>query len=341
MRDELYVRKLLSRYLSNECTEAEIKELFAYLGTREGEQLLQEAIDREARNKELSDAPIESGISGRMYDRLLGSIEKMDEETTVPATPFYYSKGFWQMAAALIGILMVVGIGFYSVNRNSKQVFSTEAGQKRTLILPDGSRVILNSGSTLVYDTKWHENKTRTVELEGEAFFVVSHDSDRPFFVKTARAEIKVLGTAFNVKSFKQTNSFETTLIRGKVTIRDLDSPESQETVLTPNEKATLGTGLSKIQTSRIEPETSGYWQKGRLVFEDESIQNITVELEKWFGVKIIIDEESKNCRFHLNVDKETLPEVLRLFETITGARAEINGKTVVFTGKLCEENFH
>lgn len=74
-------------------------------------------------------------------------------------------------------------------------------------------------------------------------------------------------------------------------------------------------------------------------MFEDEPVRVIAAELEKWYGVKIKIAEGSRDCRFYLNVKNETLPEVLELFEEVSGAKSEINGKTITLNGSLCPKN--
>ena len=248
------------------------------------------------------------------------------------------------MAAALVGILLIAGagyLGYFGFEKSTLVTIATEAAQKRTVILPDGSRAILNANSTLVYDAEWEGDNARRVELEGEAFFDITHDPAHPFFVKTTRLEVKVLGTAFNVKSDRANRIFETTLVRGKVTVRDLDAPELPETVLKPDEKAVFGKVpvAAAVRPTKAKPDRSAYWNKGRLVFEDTSISIIASELEKWYGVKIKVAEASKDCRFYLNVENETLPEVLGLFETVSGVKSEINGKTIILNGSLCDKN--
>ncbi|GAB3170988.1 FecR family protein [Telluribacter humicola] len=339
MKDELYIKRLLDKYLAKECTEAEIKELLACLESPEGKQVLAEIMDEEAAQLEVLNLEVRPDVSDRMHSRLMQSIEQAEVPAPVYRLPIYQRRSFWQLAAAFVGLLLLVGVGMYALDQTGKQTYTTEVSQKRTVLLPDGSRVILNSSSMITYTTQWLGEEARRVELEGEAFFDVKHDRERPFYVKTARAEIKVLGTAFNVRSSSSSNTFETTLIRGKVVVKDLCAPERPETVLKPNEKAVLSNELARIKTTKAEPEPASYWQKGQLVFEDEPIQVIAEELEKWYNVQIEIEEASKDCRFHLNVEKETLPDVLRLFESLTGVRPIISGNQVTLKGKLCDTN--
>lgn len=330
----------MARYLSDWCSETELEELFDALATPQGRMILQESLDLEAENAEDKTNPMDQATSDRIFRRLSKHIGR---EEIPQSLGFFPRRLLWQVAATFLGILILAGIGYYGFNKDTKLTIATEAGQKRTVILPDGSRVILNTNSTLVYDAKWEGEKARRVELEGEAFFDITHDPAHPFYVKTSRMEVKVLGTAFNVKSDQVQKVFETTLIRGKVTVRDLDAPERPETVLKPDEKAAFGQkgdrAHSVIQAVEKGTERSAYWTKGSLIFEDAPVGVIAAELEKWYGVKIKVAEESKNCRFYLNVKNETLPEVLELFEAVSGAKSEINGKTITLNGSLCPKN--
>ncbi len=337
MKDELRLRLLLAKYLANQCLPHELPELFGALASPEGQLILKDFLDQEPQSTSAADTPMDTATSDRIFRRLTASIQTPEPTAT---RPLFSKKIIWQLAATFVGILLVAGAGYFGFEKSSLVTIATETGQKRTVILPDGSRAILNANSTLVYDIEWEDETARRVELEGEAFFDITHDPAHPFYVKTSRMEVKVLGTAFNVKSDKANKIFETTLVRGRVTVRDLAAPELSETELKPDEKAVFGKEpvVAAIQPTKAEPDRSAYWNKGHLVFEDAPIGIIASELEKWYGVKISLAEASKDCRFYLNVENETLPEVLELFEAVSGIKSEINGKTITLNGSLCNK---
>nr|WP_295928779.1 FecR family protein [uncultured Dyadobacter sp.] len=337
MDKEIYIRNLLYKYLADQCTEQEQDELLAHLQTPVGKWVFDEVINSEAGKIFGLPQEIEPAISDRILGRLQQSIDESD--ATEKVVPLFRKANFWRIAAVLTGFLMIFGIGFYHFKGTRPQTVSTGKGQMQTIMLPDGSRVILNASSSISYEKQWNGKATREVTLEGEAFFDVAHNPSQPFFVKTGRMEIRVLGTAFNVKSWNAQRIFETTLVRGKVTIKDHQAPENKETVLQPNEQAVLSPQSAKLETATITVHEDSYWHKGRLIFEDEPVEVIARELEKWYHVKISVEEDSKDCRFNFNVDRETLPEVLKLLEAVTGAVPLIDGKNVSIKGKLCSDD--
>jgi len=190
---------------------------------------------------------------------------------------------------------------------------STKTGDKASVILPDGSKVWLNGDSKITYVGEFG-NKTREVYLTGEAFFDVAKDKTKPFIIHTRTINLKVLGTAFNVRSYENEKETETALVHGSLEVTLRDRPE-QKIILKPGEKllvknTTADTTLnSKIPKHEEETpiavltnmryygadsssvETS--WTKDRLVFNNEPLDKIALNLERWFNVRVVILNES------------------------------------------------
>jgi transmembrane sensor len=335
--NENYIRQLLSKYISGQCAESELETLFVHLAVPTGKLILSDVLDQESETAFEKEGELDSADSNRILAKIRKSIEAGDSfETRI--VPLLKRAFLWKAAVSLTLILFTAGFCYQYFGQSEQVVVSTGESQKRSLLLPDGSRIILNFNSTLTYDKRWPVRGNREVMLKGEAFFDVTHNEKRPFYVKTGRMEIKVLGTAFNVKSDEMNNIFEATLIRGKVAIKNLEAPNSSATVLVPNEQAFFSNEHKKIQTVSLTPDESSYWKKGKLVFEDEPVGVIVRELEKWYGVKIALEADSRDCLFNLNVNEETLSEVLGLFESVTGVESRVTGQTVLIKGKLCDE---
>lgn len=325
------ITALLEKYLRNECGAAELNQLRRYLNTPEGKAVFRKAMDRESSG--FSERTIDPGISARMLRNLQANIPGSSTHRE-PSNRFYNSSA-WLIAATLSGLLFlaVMGWWFYPATQ-STPVFSTGPGQKRTIVLPDGSLITLNGNSSIYSD---FTTSRRHIELEGEAYFDVKRDTLRPFFVKTAQIEIEVLGTAFNVKSYSDDDAVETTLIRGLVEVKNLSESHKNEVLtLNPREQAIFSrTSLSLNKKEEV--KAAALWHVGHLEFEDEPLRRILPELEKWYNVKIEWDDHVGDCRFSMNIEDETLEEVAKLFETTTSAKIQRNRQGIRIGGKLCE----
>lgn len=211
-----------------------------------------------------------------------------------------------------------------------------EKGNRSTIILPDGSKVWLNADSRLTYREAFN-NRVREVELEGEAFFDVAKDSVRPFIVHTSGIDVRVLGTAFNVKSYPGDATIEATLIRGMIEVIQKNDPSAPKFILHPHEKLvfnkeisshpqTAGT-LTKKKTYTTEQNiaiaalpgnkadslmSETAWRYNKLIFDGDSFRQLADKMERWYNVKInILDEKLLRYRFKGIFENETIEQAL------------------------------
>ena len=332
MDNKIYIKTLLTKFLQNQCSQKEQLEVFDFLQTPEGQSFLEENMDAEWEALFKAEPGLDPRISQRILERLTASVAEAESSRRRFST--FIRSGSFRIAASVIGFLVAFAAGYQLYNQFKTYHYTTDKGQQRTIILPDGSLVSLNSNSTLTYQKGWN---TRTVSLVGEGYFDVSHDADNPFFVKTSGVEIKVLGTAFNVKAYQADRTIETALLRGRVLIKNVsEGHQGDELVLVPNEVALFD--QRKLTMNKVPKEKSDYkpWYQGNLVFEDAPLSVIIPELEKWFDTRISIDPESMNCRFSLNIDQESLSEVMKLFEVASEAKLELGQKEVKLKGSIC-----
>ena len=204
-----------------------------------------------------------------------------------------------------------------------EQVFNTLVvpyGKRTQITLSDGSIVWLNSGSKLVYPANIKEK--RTVYIEGEAIFEVTHSEEHPFFVVTKDFEIKVLGTVFNVSAYSDDDVSSTVLERGKIEIA------STEKNLLSKEKLTILPGTRAVFNSnkktfnQYEVDTRNYmsWRDGYFIFKDEPLANIIKKLERYYNVEIVLESEKlgkEEFSGNLNL-KNTPEEVLKIIAETT-----------------------
>lgn len=163
--------------------------------------------------------------------------------------------------------------------------FSTPAGQRALVKLHDGTTVWLNARSTLKYPSRFAKGE-RKVELNGEAFFEVSHNEKVPFVVSTERLDIKVLGTKFNVFAYKGRNEFNTSLLEGSVKVYD-NRNESEAVHMKPNERLDLvGNKLVRRPFSNMD---FLLWKEGIYAFDDATFDEIVKKLELYYDVTILV----------------------------------------------------
>ena len=218
--------------------------------------------------------------------------------------------------AAIAILILALPFSYYIGTRNtpadnSMTTISCAFGDKSSIVLPDNSRVWLNSGSKLTFSSNFKNG--RKVLLEGEAFFSVSKDKNNSFRVKTTDIEIEVLGTEFNVKAYAEENLVSTTLVEGSVKI----SGKYQQTLLKPDQKLVFDKESKKMRIQELSdtaPDTE--WKDGRFVFRNESLAELVPKLERWFDVDIVFaDEQVKDRRFTGILQRESILEAISYFD--------------------------
>ena len=171
------------------------------------------------------------------------------------------------------------------------------------LVLSDGTKVWLNSETTLRYPVFFPDDE-RKVELIGEAYFEVEHNAKSPFLVSSDDQVIKVLGTQFNVMSYKNDPFIYTTLVNGEVEVSLKNNPEIKK-ILYPNEQSTIEKGNNFIEKKLVDVYALTAWKDGRFVFQDKVLSDIMKTLSMWYDVEVVFqDIEKKNMRFTGNLPR-------------------------------------
>lgn len=213
-------------------------------------------------------------------------------------------------------------------NFNTKNVV-TGQGDHKTVILPDGSTVVLNAGSSLTYPKKFKDN-IRKVTLIGEAFFDVKRNINKPFVVHTDHVGIKVLGTSFNVKSYPDDEKIETTLVTGKVEV--FQQQKGELVVLEPSERAIFDKKESNIIVDRVNSKNIVAWREGKLIFDKTPLKQVVLDLNRKYNIEFIITSNSLlQYKYTGEFDNLTLEEVLELLKISSPINYEyVNGKIIL-----------
>ena len=238
-----------------------------------------------------------------------------------------------RVAAVLILPLMVLSILFINeklklaTKDNLYTEVSVSPGSKLRTVLPDGTEVWLNSGSTLKYPQSF-SNKNRQAILTGEAYFNVISDLLHPFVVKTEGLELKVIGTSFNVMAYPEEKNISVTLEEGKISIENPCSGKkiSRLCFLEPKEQIVFQkeTGTAKITTVNTDQFTS--WKDGKLIFRNNSLNFIFNHLERWYNadIEIVGDEKLPQTPYTLTIEDETIVQVLEYLSVASGISYEV-----------------
>ena len=202
---------------------------------------------------------------------------------------------------------------------------ATPRGGEFRITLADGTQVWLNAESELSYPVAFAGGR-REVELRGEAYFEVARDAARPFIVKTAAMDVRVLGTSFNVCAYPEEQA-QATLVEGSVAVDD----GREERVLEPGEQLSRDVD-GTVAVRKVDTEAYGEWRNRQFVFEDDLLGTVLGKLERWYDVEFFIQHSSlEELRFTGNLPKyENLEEVLRKLEQTTYIHFERNGRAVV-----------
>jgi transmembrane sensor len=211
---------------------------------------------------------------------------------------------------------------------NQINTLSTARGEVYQLRLPDGSRVWINSASSISYNTNLNNQQRggqRIVRLSGEAYFEIAKDKKHPFVVKTTGQQVEVLGTHFNISAYPSDKFTHTTLVEGVVKV----SNASESRLLKPNQQAELaGSGL-KVTDINAAYEVG--WKDGVFVFNYEPLEAVMTKISRWYDLKIVyVDSSVKEELFFGTVSKfEQLSKALNMLARTEVVRFEVEGKTV------------
>lgn len=207
---------------------------------------------------------------------------------------------------------------------------STARGETYMILLPDGTKVWLNSASSLTYLTNIYETKTRNVKLDGEAYFEVFKNHNHPFVVQTDKQEVEVLGTHFNINSYSDEGTTATTLIEGSVKV----SIGNLKQILKPGQQA-LNTG-STLKVTEPDIESITDWKEGDFYLDNINFKTAMRKIARWYNVEVIYDP-SVSDRIKLGgwiSRNKNLSAVLKLIESSSQVSFKIEGRKIYVSGK-------
>ena len=295
---------IIIRYLENRCSEEDfvlINEWMKESDENAGELFRMEEI------YQLGKFPFEEENLVVRAERRLG--RRLEQENQKKQEVFKL-RSVLRYAAAIVGVMVLAAGLAYWFRNKAEELVVASAAQVREMLLPDGTKVWLNQSSVLKYPRAF-EGKERHVYLDGEAYFEVARNHEKPFMVKSPAMDVRVLGTSFNIKCRPDNSFAETTLIEGEVEVKD-KSDKGRITLL-PGQKAVLNRVTGRMQVKQVDPKMEIVWHNDLIPFEKSSIFQIAAALERFYGVKIILspDVDSTNTYSGVLKKKDNIESVL------------------------------
>lgn len=223
----------------------------------------------------------------------------------------------------------IVYAGDLNLDQLVYNTISVPNGKRFELILSDGTSVQLNSGTSLKFPIQFIKGESRQVFLDGEAYFDVTKDPKHPFLVRSGDMNIKVLGTKFNVTSYKKDNKTYTVLVEGKVAASD--DLNKEEVILKPGERVYFQG--KQLKTEPVNVRKYIAWVSGELMFTDDSFAVIANKLERKYNVRIINNyEELNDIVITATFKEENIEQVLKIFQTYKPFNYTINNRVITIT---------
>lgn len=264
-------------------------------------------------------------------------------EFTAEAAEIRVRRYIWPYAAIAASVAILIGVWIIwkpaatpAVKQLAIVELQVQKAPRKKIALPDGSAVWLNAGSKLEYPEQFNK-KERVVKLEGEAFFDIVKDADRPFMVKTAEFSVRVLGTSFDVRAYPHEDTAVAALIQGAIEVL-LKGNEDQAIALRPNEKLTIPvvhttTTVIKekkeeitmplikapLTTLRDSLVTETAWVQNKLAFKHMPLEQVVRLMEQWYNADIRFKNNSKKSLYFSGVfEKEDLEQALNVLSLTT-----------------------
>ena len=305
MSEKYNIEELIIRFLQQDINEEELHYLESWLEE-----------DAEHKSyffglKSISDSSRRSFFSKEevneaSWQRMLARIEKHQEEESLDKSKSR-TRDLWSLCikyAAIIILALGTGWGIHEFQREIQldeaemeivynEIHVPKGGRANTILLSDGSKVVLNVATTFRYPTCFND-ENRQVHLDGEAYFEVAKNTERPFVVKLGKQDITVLGTTFNVQAYSSDSISEVTVLSGRIQLNAFNEQGAAMSCmyLKPNQKAISDNATGSVSLQETNASLSNAWINGEYKFKDEPFASIIKRLENYYNVKIHLEDK-------------------------------------------------
>lgn len=316
MKEEENIKQRIRRYLDGMYTKSETSELLKDVrdaGMRDILEDVSEEIWEESINRKSFSCDAERELFKKEASILLRKINKRHS----------YKKILWA-AACVIFVLTIGLIGIKNFQPVTKEEIrytqvTTPFGEKKELVLPDGSKVILNACTTIKYPEVF-VGKERRIELIGEAYFQINRNEKQPFFIKTTKFSVRVLGTKFGIKAYSGNEIALVSVESGKVQV---DLPEAMVKLIA-DEQVQINVSSDEFVKRKEDHNQAMAWLQGKLYYDSTSIHDVIKDLERIYNCRIKFTKgQVFNYQLSGEHDNRSLQSVLQSIEYATGIKSK------------------
>ncbi len=244
-----------------------------------------------------------------------------------------YRMAYWHSAVAILVVSLGISVlwGIFNNSGHNMIQYVANAGEIKNIVLPDGTNVNLNAGSTLIIQEGFKSDK-RQVVLLGEGYFDVAKDKRKPFEISTSHLKVSVLGTRFNLKAYPEDQHILASLDEGKIQLKGGFNNE-QPVYLNAGQEAIFDKDNGQLNVRDYLKNRSGQWKDGKIIFYSNTLSEIAIMLERKFDVKIVImDEEVKSYKFSGDFSDAELFELLGYLCAARPFKFSASGNYIIIT---------
>jgi transmembrane sensor len=281
------------------------------------------------------DETAENTLWNNIQNTLSETTEPSDTIVELHASKTWYRS--WMGMAAGLALLLSAAFFLFYFNSDKTLSAQTAYGETRSVILPDGSEVVLNAHSEIRFNKNWKVGEDREVSLTGEAYFIVNEQGDKThrdrFIVHTPDLDVEVLGTRFNVNTYRPQT--QVVLQKGSVEIKTSINNKVKKYSLAPEQRAIFNREQDKVEIAQVNSNTLVGWKDKRFIFDNTPLSEVAIMLENTYGFKVIIEkDELKNKLISGEIPISEKKSLLLALSTLYALKINEQNKDTLYISK-------
>ena len=330
---------LIIGYLEGKITEEETQYLLQKVQTdKEFSDAFEDIAEIWSARKPVANNPIKANDALNRLNKKIDELEVTSNQPANPKTIILKLRPLLAVAASVL--LLACAFWFYNAQLSNKSASTlaftenrTAPGQKKKINLPDGTVVTLNASGSLRVAANFGDEK-REVYLDGEAFFDVKRNPQKPFIVHTGNVATQVLGTHFNVSAYANDANITVSLVQGKVQV-DMNDDPSKRIILDPGKQMTYSKSDGQAHVTDFTTEDITGWKENKLVFNYDSWTDAAKKLSRWYGIPVQLQDSTLlRCKLKGTFENIPLTRVMEQIKMVSDISWKMQGNTMIISGK-------